>query len=85
VIKILGDLVPRHGRQQVAASFTTAQFLVTSTPIVTTPIKKPRRVLIIEYDVSQLTRAEIDALLTSALRGKHDVSFRIVTKDDAEA
>ena len=51
----------------------------------TTPIKKPRRVLIIEYDVSQLTRAEIDALLTSALRGKHDVSFRIVTKDDAEA
>lgn len=44
------------------------------------PPKKPRRVLVVEIDVTCLTRAQVDAILTCALRSKHDVSFKIETK-----
>lgn len=42
--------------------------------------RAPRRVMTVEYDVSRMTPAQIDVLLALALRGPHDVTFKIELK-----
>lgn len=38
---------------------------------------RKRRVVVVEYDVTRLTAAQVDELLLRALVGDQDVSFRL--------